>query len=264
LDKDTKLRYLIGFVVVAAIIAGAAYKNLTQLPDCKDNPSAKVIILIDQTDPVTSLQNDELKKRALSFLGNKKLKDGRLISDSSIDTPVNSLVTLFYISSNQKELKPLFSECRPPSEREVNSIEGDPKTAQRFYVKKFESPLSEFLKVGSQKENASPIAETLNSISRTAYFSGLGKGKPKTKILIFSDMIQHTEDISLYGCSSNPALTTAGKNLISKLSNSYSGADIYIHQIIRTKSDSQQLPSSQCIKQFWSNALGGSTVIEEL
>ena len=266
MDKDTKLRYLIGLVVVALIVGGAVYKHLTKLPDCLSDPAAKVVILIDQTDPVSLLANLEIKKRALDFLGNKRVKDGRLKSDTGLDTPVNSLVTIFHIDSNQRDLKPLFSGCRPPSDREVNAIEGDPQTAQRRYVEKFQSRIEPLLEIGKQKDKASPIVETLYSVSRTSFFSRPAKDKPKTKVLIFSDMVQHSDEVSLYGCtgSSSPNLSPSAKNLIDKLSSSYGSADVWINLIIRDKSDSQQLPSSQCLKQFWSQALGGSAVIEEL
>jgi hypothetical protein len=264
LDKDTKLRYLIGGIVVAAIIGGAAYKNINKLPNCMDDPAEKVVILIDQTDPVSPLVNSEIKKRVLDFLGNKRVKDGRLKTDSIVDTPVNSLVTVFHIDSNQKDLKSLYSGCRPPSEREVNAMEGDPKTAQRHYIEKFQSKIEPFLEIGKQKDKASPIAETLYSISRTSFFSRPGKDKPRTKVLIFSDMVQHSEEISLYGCSGSPNLSPSAHNLVNKLSNTYGSADVFINLIIRSKHDSQELPSSQCLKQFWSQALGGSAVIEEL
>jgi hypothetical protein len=78
LDKDSKLRYLIGASVVVLIIGAAAYKNLTKLPSCQVDPAGKVVILIDQTDPVSKLQNVEMKKRVLDFLGNNRIKDGRL------------------------------------------------------------------------------------------------------------------------------------------------------------------------------------------
>ena len=264
MDKDTKLRYFIGATVVVLIIGAAAYKNLTKLPSCQVDPAGKVVILIDQTDPVSTLQNVEMKRRVLDFLGNNRIKDGRLKSDSNIDTPVNSLVSLFYIDSNQKDLSPIFSECRPPSEKEVNAIEGDPKQAQRHYVNKFESKIARFVEIGRNKDKASPIVESLYAVSRTNFFSNLGKGKPKTKVLIFSDMVQHSDEISLYGCTTTPNLSPSSINLINKLSSAYSGADITVNLIIRDKSDSQQLPSSQCLKQFWANALGGSVVIEEL
>jgi hypothetical protein len=264
LDKDTKLRYLIGLIVVALIVGGAAYKHLTKLPDCLNDPAEKVVILIDQTDPVPPLANLEIKKRALDFLGNKRVKDSRLKSDAGLDTPVNSLVTVFHIDSNQKDLKPLFSGCRPPSEREVNAIEGDPQTAQRRYMEKFQSKIEPLLEIGKQKDKASPIVETLYSVSRTSFFSRPGKDKPKTKVLIFSDMVQHSDEISLYGCSGSPNLSPTAKILIDKLSSSYGSADVWVNLIIRDKSDSQQSPSLQCLKQFWSQALGGSAVIQEL
>ena len=264
MDKDSKLRYLIGASVVVLIIGAAAYKNLTKLPSCQVDPAGKVVILIDQTDPVSTLQNVEMKKRVLDFLGNNRIKDGRLKSDSNVDTPVNSLVSLFYIDSNQKDLIPIFSECRPSSEKEVNAIEGDPRQAQRNYVNKFESKIAQFVEIGKHKDKASPIVESLYAVSRTNFFSNLGKGKPKTKVLIFSDMIQHSDEISLYGCTATPHLSPSSINLVNKLSSAYAGADIVVNLIIRDKSESQQLPSSQCLKQFWANALGGSVVIEEL
>jgi hypothetical protein len=263
-DKDTKLRYFIGGAVVVLIIGAAAYKNITKLPSCQVDPAGKIVILIDQTDPVSTLQNVEMKRRVLDFLGNNRAKDERLKSDSILDTPVNSLVSLFYIGSNQKDLNPIFSECRPPSEREVNALEGDPKQAQRRYVDKFESKIAPLVEIGRNKEKASPIIESLYAISRTNFFSSLGKGKPRTKVLIFSDMVQHSDEISLYGCSTTPNLSPSSINLMNKLSSAYSGADIVVNLIVRDKSDSQQLPSSQCLKQFWANALGGSVVIEEL
>jgi hypothetical protein len=256
MDKDVKNRYAMGGVLILVILIAFAYKKMSSLPDCQDDPAAKIVIVIDQTDPVTPLQRNEINKRALTFLNNSRVKSPLLYGAAEIkqqDAPVNSLVTIFNITSDYKNLKPALVICRPARKSDVNAITDDPKSKERDYTNLFLIPVSEKLTMTGVPDKASPILETLAAISRTNYFSPLGSGKQKTKVLIFSDLVQFSDSLNMYGC--NDPASIKDSPLIRSVRESYKNAEVFLNVIDRDKKDSLNLPSNQCLSLFWQKEL---------
>jgi hypothetical protein len=260
MDADVKKRYALGGLLIVLIFGFFAYSKLTELPSCEKQPEGKVVIIIDQTDKVTDLQQQELKVRVARFIGNQKEKSSlvdRAANSNKPDTPINSLVSVFYVRSNYKEIKPEFVGCRIPTGDETNPIVANSYDAQKNYEIKFLNPLTKTLKIEATPDKASPILETLSAISRTNYFSPLGAGKSKTKVLIFSDMIQHG-DFSLYGCNDMKSLPD--NNLAKIVRESFRSADVYLNIIDRDKQDSLNLPNNQCLTGFWQKQLNPAEI----
>ncbi len=255
MNSDVRNRYLIGGALIALIFGFFVYSKLTELPNCETSPSAKLVIIIDQTDKVTDLQQQELKSRVSKFVNNLKEKSSLTYDPArlkELDAPVNTLVSVFYVRSNHKEIKPEFVGCRLPNGSDTNAVTADPTANKKEFDSKFFGPLSKTIRIESQPDKASPILETLSAISRTNYFSPLGQGKPKTRVLIFSDLIQHS-DISLYGCVDSKSIPDS--QLIRNVRESYKTAEVYLNIIDRDKADSANLPSKQCLSIFWQNQL---------
>jgi hypothetical protein len=255
MNADVRNRYLMGGALIALIFGFFLYSKLTELPNCETSPASKLVILIDQTDKVTDLQEQQLKIRVSKFINNLREKSS-LTHDpvrlKELDTPVNSLVSVFYIRSNYKEVKPEFFGCRLPNGADTNVVTADPAANKKEFESKFFGPLMKTIKIESQGDKASPILETLSAISRTHYFSPMGQGKPKTRVLIFSDLIQHSE-VSMYGCVE--AKSIFENQLIKNVRESYKSAEVYLNIIERDKRDSENLPSQQCLNIFWQNQL---------
>ncbi len=255
MNTDVRNRYLMGGGLIALIFSFFVYSKLTELPNCETSPSAKLVIVIDQTDKVTDLQQQELRNRVGKFINNLKEKSSLTYDPvrlKELDSPVNTLVSVFYVRSNHKEIKPEFVGCRLPNGSDTNVVTGDPTANKKEFDSKFYGPLTKTIKIDSQADKASPILETLSAISRTNYFSPLGQGKPKTRVLIFSDLIQHSE-VSLYGCADPKSIPD--NQLIKNVRESYKSAEVYLNIIDRDRLDSSNLPSKSCLSIFWQNQL---------
>ena len=256
MNKEVKNRYAIGVGLIALILIAFAYTKMNKLPDCQEDPAAKIVVIIDQTDPVTPLQRDEIGKRVLTFLNNARIKSPIIYSAAEIkqqDAPVNSLVSIFNITSDYKNLKPALVACRPAGKSDVNAITDDPQSKERDYKKLFLNPVSEKIAMTGVPDKASPILETLAAISRTNYFSPMGSGMPKTKVLIFSDLVQFSDSLNMYGCV-DPA-SIKDSSLITSVRESYKNAEVYLNVIDRDKKDSLNLPTNRCLSLFWQQEL---------
>ena len=256
MDSDSKKRYLIGFSIIAVIFSFVVYKKITELPNCQSDAAGKVIVLIDQTDGITAMQEVEMQKRVRLFLNNQRVKNPLIVAKDRIyeaDTPINSLVSVFYIQGNYKAMTPEFSGCKLPSGSELNALTSDVQVEQRRFDERFLTPLLKTVKIDGASDKSSPILESLGAIARTSFFSSLGAGKPKTRVIIFSDLIQHSGELSLYGC--NSAKDIPDSQLIKFVKDSYKNAEVFLNVIDRTKEDSSNLPSYSCLTNFWNEEL---------
>jgi hypothetical protein len=256
MDKEVKNRYALGGTLILLILIAFGYSKLTKLPDCQKDPAAKIVIIIDQTDPITPLQRHSINSRVLAFLSNTRIKSPLVYTDAEIkskDAPVNALVSIFNVTNDYKNLTPALVACKPPSESDVSAITSDPQSQERAYKKDFLNPVIEKLQVTGVPDKASPILESLAAISRTDYFSPIGNGKPKTKVLIFSDLVQYSDALNMYGC--NDPSSIKDTPLIKSVRESYKSAEVYLNVIDRDKKDSMQLPSNTCLSVFWQKEL---------
>ena len=259
MDEDTKRRYFIGVIILSILLIVGVYKKLSELPDCHQAPAGKVVFLIDQTDSVNPLTSEEIKNRPVIFLGNFNHEHNPK-DYPELDTPINSLVSLFNIESDYKNVIPVFKGCRPQKGSDTNAIENDQRAVDENYKKKFLDKILPFLFVDSRSDIASPILETLDAISRTSYFSYLGKDKPKTKVIIFSDLIQHTDQLSLYGChtakDAEKLLQKYSKSRLNAVKESYAQVDVVLNVIVRDRPKTGDFPTNECLRVFWESALG--------
>lgn len=195
-DKNKVLGWiygLIGVVIIAGIIVAAVALNLgrreiDRVTGCpKDGYASVTVALVDLTDPINPIQAAALRNALLKVL-NDVPKFGRLEIYPLAPTTMSTI-------------EPLFFGCNPGSGRDVDSrISGNPELADRLWKEKFadkvDSVVAELQKILPQEN--SPILEGIQSVSVTAFGSPLGDAAPEKRILLLSDMIHHTSDLSMY------------------------------------------------------------------
>lgn len=185
--KDRQGLLLIAGVVVLVIIAfGFSYRqsNKPKLDgrSCPATIVRSTAIVIDRSDDTPSQTLDEILARTKRFVA-EGAQEGELVS-------------LFEVSGTSRtSLKPVFSACVP--QRDGNDLYENRRKIQRTFTERFAGPLDAALAAKPVRSESSPISEAVIDLSASQYLSA-----PTNRLIVFSDMLQNSDNASLYGCTS--------------------------------------------------------------
>lgn len=180
-----------GVVGLVGVAAAFVYPTLTESSldeiGCPtDRTVSHTLVLIDRTDVFTENQIILLRNLLNQFKQNLKLLQVR--EKLSI-----------YVLDDKKPIKPIpsFSACRPESRKDVNELIANPDFAQEEFDRKFGMPLNDLLTGLTQggKADQTHLMEMLREISLLDDFQ---QSVSKRRLIIFSDMLHHTKDFSMY------------------------------------------------------------------
>lgn len=182
----------IAFVVVASIVAGVGYYMLSQPKGLNpqtmcpaDGPTGHYVLLVDKTDPLTFTQ-----KQAFSVILRELIEKG---------VPEGYLFTVFVLGEDFKEhAAPLVELCNPGSGAGKSDITANLKKLRLRYEDKFLEPLmkqSDAL-LATRSALVSPILEMLQIVGINAFHKHDIKGK--RRLIVMSDMLQNTPQMSMY------------------------------------------------------------------
>jgi len=183
----------IALSLLSAIIGSGAYlyyakRSTDRLTGCPtDHYDSVTAVLIDLTDPINPTQAAALRN-ALIKIRNEVPKFGRLEV-----YPLKQVVSA--------TLEPLFAGCSPGSGRDVDShLYGNPELADRLWQRNFagklDAVLGELTKL--PQESISPVFEGIQSVAVTAFGGAMAERAPDKRLVLISDMIQHTPELSMY------------------------------------------------------------------
>lgn len=189
---------LIGVVAVALLAAFAVQTAKHQEADrfdkttfCpKDGDTSITVIMIDQTDPLSPVQQASLRNEL------EKVRDG---------IPTHGKLEIYAVGTTVSEtLKPVFSMCSPGHGREVSGLDANPQLIERRWKESFDKPLDKILEklLSAPAAKESPILESIQSIAVTT-FNKPSSEKAAKQFVIASDMIHYTPEFSLYQPPSN-------------------------------------------------------------
>lgn len=150
---------------------------------CSGPPRSAAVILIDVSDTLPR----PAQTHASNILINK-LTDNRY---------KGSLVELRALSPDSPEGTLLFSGCHPGNGTEVSELDSSPDRAKATWSQAFLEPFSAAVAgaLSSPTEaDSSPLLETIQAIS----VGSLAKHPGESELMIVSDMLQHSDNISLY------------------------------------------------------------------
>jgi len=145
-------------------------------------------VLIDLKDPISPTPVAALRN-ALLKIRNEIPQFGRLEIYPLQPTSTSTIA-------------PLFARCNPGSGQDVsNRILGNPELADRLWKREFADKLDAVLTdiQNLHPQSNSPILEALQSVAVTAFGLPLAEGATDKRLIIISDMIHHTSDLSMYG-----------------------------------------------------------------
>ncbi len=185
--KDQQGFFIIaGVVAVLLVVFAFGYKlsNKPKLDDrsCPATIARSTAIVIDRSDDTPSQTLEEIVARTKQFV-TERAEQGELVS-------------LFEISGvSRTNLKPVFSVCVP--QRDGNDIYENRRKIQRQFAEQFTKPLDAALTGKSAKSDSSPISEAVIDLSASRYLAA-----PANRLIVFSDMLQNSDNASLYRCTS--------------------------------------------------------------
>lgn len=194
-------------------------------------PTNATVILLDVTDPLNGTQQARLR----TIINNE-------IAVSDIDT----LISMGVVSEYPDRWGAMFSKCKPATGADANSLYENPTLIAERYNREFLRPVGEKIDttLSSAKENQSPIMEALQAlIAGSPDFSNV---QGRRKIIVVSDMLQHSENLSFYrGQGWEYFVTQDGEK---RFAESLANAEIEIVRIPRVGGN---IPPDQLVEGFW-------------
>lgn len=206
IEKDDKWGKLMLIGVALIMIGiGAAYvyskKNTPEIDKntfCPKSGATSIeALLVDATDNLSAQQ----KQAFLSAFQN--LRDS---------IPLYGRLDLYFIHNTQTSLlKPIVSLCNPGHGAEISELVGNPRHVEQTWQDGFGQPLEREITqlLNASPENESPILESIQSVVLTSLSAPIDRDKPK-RIIIVSDLMQHTSNASLY--RGTPTIETIFQN----------------------------------------------------
>lgn len=194
----------------------------------KDSVPEITAILIDHTDELTPIQQASLKTH---------------LTDIAMSVKKNGMLQIYSVASIKKSvLRAEFSLCNPGDSEDLeNKISRRASTVRSNYedtfVKGLENELNKTMTASGATE--SPIMESIQSVLTTA-FTGEAKKAAKKKLIVVSDLLEHTSELSFF--SSIPDFESYKKTTHWRNMKSDMGAvDVQLFLIRRNKGQTNDL-----------------------
>lgn len=196
------LTAVIGFAVMAVGIF--VWKELTRPNIGEDNclyedrglrrraDADQTIVVVDQSEELSASHKRQVKELLVELLADDKL------------LPERSVVFLYVFGKNDfqgksgQDLAPMVRLCRPPSSG--NEVYENKRKLERTFRDRFVSPLYQAIdqSLGVALGERSPILEMLQYLSRTQDIKESVGKKFSKRLVLVSDLLQHSETLSHY------------------------------------------------------------------
>ena len=196
-------------------------------------PPGHTVVLIDQTDPLGRRQIDYVK--TLILLEYERLKTGERLTVRPIDADPDSTA---------RE----FSRCRVRRGADVLGIGANPEMIEADFRRIVGRPLNEYLNglADVPTAEASPILETIATAVDSPDF---GPNVPERRLIIVSDMAQHSDQSSQYGQPDSYGLSPQARDFLAR---NMAGVHVRVHYVRRPALAPLQTAAH---REFWSNWL---------
>ncbi len=190
-------------IFVIAVLSGLGYwiylgfqkpefDKVTACPieNGKVSPHSHTVILVDTTDPLTPQQIDAFK------VG---------VNNIAAQLSPGDLLEIYKLNEEERSYKaPVFSHCKTRDGSDADELTENKRRIQRKFEKEYNKPLQLIINnlintdVSAKR---SPIIESIQSISVNSFEKWNIAGN--RHLIIFSDMLQHVPEFSMYKNSVN-------------------------------------------------------------
>lgn len=233
-------------VVVVVLIVGAIYltvasarRDLDSVTLCPTTVDSVTVLLVDVTDPMNTAQRQDFANQ-LAKLKNSIPRYGKLIV-AKVDATGDQL------------LAPVITRCNPGTAQDVSSTTGDPAAVQKQWKDGFDKPLTlafELL-VKASDAGQSPILESIQSIALTE-FQKPGLEKTPKLLIVASDLLQNTGEVSFYRSLPEPRTFTEGAPF-RRMRTDLRGVDVELWMLQRSDAASTQ---PRALSNLWERIIG--------
>jgi hypothetical protein len=228
-------------VVVVVLIVGAIYltvassrRDLDAVTLCPTTADSVTVLLVDVTDPMNTAQRQDFANQ-LAKLKNSIPRYGKLIV-AKVDATGDQL------------LAPVITRCNPGTAEDVSSTTGDPAAVQRQWADGFDKPLTLAFEQLAKASAAgqSPVLESIQSIALTE-FQKPGLEKTPKRLVVASDLLQNTGDISFYRSLPEPRTFTESSPF-RRMRTDLRGVDVELWMLERSDAASTQ---PRALAELW-------------
>lgn len=154
-----------------------------------DGPYGVTVFLVDTTDPVSEITVTDARNRLFDEINRAQLGE---------------LLEIYSLTEKAGELTPMFIGCKPDDGSQASQWTANPRMIKRDWERSFARPLEEVSgkldqgTAGSQ----SPIMAAIQKIKLNV-FDRYKSGSTPRRLIIMSDMIEHTPSFSHYRSGSD-------------------------------------------------------------
>lgn len=194
---------VVGIIIVMTTLHPTQLDPQTECPQA--GPESVTAIIVDTSDPLIEPQQEALKKLADSLTNPK-------FAAHELHVPRGHLLTIYEVGSPKP--KRLFHHCNPgdPETRSTGEklTEGEILAEMRW--QQFKSALKNAFPDVTQSTPQTPLIETIRFVRHAEFppASVLRDGDTRAgRIVIISDMLQHTDQLSHFGTRLPPAADAA-------------------------------------------------------
>ena len=243
-DKKGLAIFAVVFILAIAIFVGPVFLNKQKFDDetlCKvDKLYPQTIFLVDTTDTLDGREQRNL------------IEELENVKDSLAEF---ERFSIYLISEDIGGLSdPLFDKCRPPTGENANKLIAAPRLIRQRYDKEFGDKLDEIIQrlPTNESANQSPIIESLADIANrirrnTDRWSSV-------RVLIYSDMMQHTDDWSHYSGTSSMDFERFQKSRLgTTMMMDFDRTDVEVFYLLRPAT-----PNPELHRKFWTSLLSSA------
>lgn len=238
--KRTQAWWMIAGSLTFVIALLSAKVFVSPPPLCNPEVKSKTVVVLDYSEAVSAQTTAAIVDRTWQFI-ESSVADGERVS-------------VFMLSQlSKKDLKPVFSACKP--RHEGNRTIEDVRKVTKKFEESFKQPIRAELGKPIPGSDESPIAEGLVDLSLD---STNFRSSDTTKLIVFSDFIQHSPALSMYKCSDAAKAVKQFRDarIGQQERPVFRNVDIQMHIIPR---NGMLRPAMQCRDQFWLWFFGDTT-----
>jgi len=194
---------VVGIIIVMTTLRPTQLDPQTACPQA--GPGAVTAIIVDTSDPLVEHQQEALKKLADSLTNPK-------FAAHELHVPRGHLLAIYEVSSPKP--KRLFHHCNPgdPETRSTGEKLTEGKILSQARWRQFKSALKKAFPDVTQSAPQTPLIETIHFVRHAEFppSSVLRDGGTHAgRIVIISDLLQHTDKLSYFGTRLPPAANAA-------------------------------------------------------
>jgi len=236
---------------LAAVVAAGAYAYVNRPPQLDPEtgcvagrlvPESHTVVLVDQTDRLSPRQIDYAK--TLILLEYERLSPGDQLTVRPLDADPDSTT---------RE----FSRCRVRRGSEVSAVIANPDLVEASFRRTVGDALNDYLDGLAEVDTApaSPIVETLNTVAEARDF---GPNVRERRLVLVSDMAQHSREIDQYASPGSYALDGRALDLLPR---NLQGVTVRVHYVRRPELNRLQTANHQAFWQGWFEEAGADAEI---